>query len=79
MTTVGPVQVLPVQVRLVLVPPVLAGEEVPAVLPVPVVPLALMVLPVLLVSLVLMVVLMMLPLVRAMALPGREMARLPAT
>ena len=53
MTTVGPVQVLPV----------------------PVVPLALMVLPVLLVSLVLM----MLPLVRAMALPGREMARLPAT
>lgn len=82
MTTVGPVQVLPVQVRLVLVPPVLAGEEVPAVLPVPVVPLALMVLPVLLVplvSLVLMVVLMMLPLVRAMALPGREMARLPVT
>ena len=68
-------QVLPVQVRLVLVPPVLAGGEVPAVLPVPVVPLALMVLPVLLVSLVLM----MLPLVRAMALPGREMARLPAT
>lgn len=98
MTTVGPVQVLPVQVRLVLVPPVLAGEEVPAVLPVPVVPLALMVLPVLLVplvSLVLMVVLMLLPLVvvlvvlvllvllvllvRAMALPGRETARLPAT
>lgn len=89
MTTVGPVQVLPVQVRLVLVPPVLAGGEVPAVLPVPVVPLALMVLPVLLVplvSLVLMVVLMLLPLVvvlvllvRAMALPGRETARLPAT
>lgn len=82
MTTVGSVQVLLVLVRLVLVPPVLAGEEVPAVLPVPVVPLALMVLPVLLVplvSLVLMVVLMMLPLVRAMALPGREMARLPAT
>lgn len=61
-------------------------------LPVPVVPLALMVLPVLLVplvSLVLMVVLMLLPLVvvlvllvllvRAMALPGRETARLPAT
>lgn len=95
MTTVGPVQVLLVLVRLVLVPPVLAGEEVPAVLPVPVVPLALMVLPVLLVplvSLVLMVVLMLLPLVvvlvllvllvllvRAMALPGRETARLPAT
>ena len=89
MTTVGPVQILPVQVRLVLVPPVLAGGEVPAVLPVPVVPLALMVLPVLLVPLVLMVVLMLLPLVvvlvllvllvRAMALPGRETARLPAT
>lgn len=92
MTTVGSVQVLLVLVRLVLVPPVLAGEEVPAVLPVPVVPLALMVLPVLLVplvSLVLMVVLMLLPLVvvlvllvllvRAMALPGRETARLPAT
>ena len=92
MTTVGPVQVLLVLVRLVLVPPVLAGEEVSAVLPVPVVPLALMVLPVLLVplvSLVLMVVLMLLPLVvllvllvllvRAMALPGRETARLPAT
>ena len=95
MTTLGPVQVLLVLVRLVLVPPVLAGEEVPAVLPVPVVPLALMVLPVLLVplvSLVLMVVLMLLPLVvvlvvlvllvllvRAMALPGRETARLPAT
>lgn len=87
MTTVGPVQV-----RLVLVPPVLAGRGAPAVLPVPVVPLALMVLPVLLVplvSLVLMVVLMLLPLVvvlvllvllvRAMALPGRETARLPAT
>ena len=92
MTTVGPVQVLLVLVRLVLVPPVLAGGEVPAVLPVPVVPLALMVLPVLLVPLVslvlmvLMVVLMLLPLVvvlvllvRAMALPGRETARLPAT
>ena len=89
MTTVGSVQVLLVLVRLVLVPPVLAGEEVPAVLPVPVVPLARMVLPVLLVplvSLVLMVVLMLLPLVvllvllvRAMALPGRETARLPAT
>ena len=92
MTTVGPVQVLLVLVRLVLVPPVLAGREAPAVLPVPVVPLALMVLPVLLVPLVslvlmvLMVVLMLLPLVvvlvllvRAMALPGRETARLPAT
>lgn len=68
MTTVGPVQVLLVLVRLVLV---LTGREVPGVL---LVPLALLVLPVLVVVLVLLVLL-----VRAMALPGRETARLPAT